>query len=54
MWKQTKMMKKQTGKGIKCQFGERVPRNFEECKMLDEINGNAKWQDANDKEVKML
>ena len=52
--KQVHLMKKRTGKAIKYMFGERVPRTLAEAYMLDKINGNTKWQDAIEKEVKLL
>ena len=52
--KQARLMKKRTGKAIKYQFGIRVPRNIREAYVLDSVNGDTKWHDAIEKEVKML
>ena len=35
-------------------FGVQVPRNSHEARMLDEKNGNTKWQDAETEELKQL
>ena len=52
--KQVRLMKKRTGKAIKYQFGIRVPRSIREAYVLDSMNGDTKWHDAIEKEVKML
>ena len=35
-------------------FGIQVPRDHKEAVMLDEKNGNSKWQDAEKKELVQL
>ena len=45
---------KPSSKGIKYQFGVRVPRNIAEAYKLDQANGNSLWTEAIDREVKLL
>lgn len=45
---------KRSSRGIKYQFGVRVPRNIAEAYKLDQENGNSLWTEAIDREVKLL
>ena len=45
---------KRSSRGIKYQFGVRVPRNIAEAYKLDQANGNSLWTEAIDREVKLL
>ena len=63
VWKYSKNIKKlkrmvrnlrASPRGIKYQFGVRVPRNIAEAYKLDQAIGNSLWTEAIDREVKLL
>ena len=47
-------MKLNQDRGIKYQFGVRVPRSYHEAVALDKANGNILWQDAIQRELDQI
>ena len=53
MMRQVHLCKKKTNT-IKCNFGVRIPRGIREALLLDQQNGNTKWRDAIETELRAL
>ena len=53
MLRQVHLYKKKTNT-VKYNFGVRIPKSIREARLLDKMNGNTKWDDAIEKELRAL
>ena len=53
MLRQVHLHKKKTNT-VKCNFGIRIPKSIREARLLDKMNGNTKWDDAIETELRAL
>ena len=53
MLRQVHLYKKKTNT-VKYNFGVRIPKNIREARLKDKMNGNTKWDDAIETELRAL